>query len=53
MVRKDSEQTILYHQIAATACAGMRATNPEFKELWVRNMNSLKRKLERIKKKKE
>jgi hypothetical protein len=41
----DSERTILYHQIAVTECAEIRAKNPEFKELWTRNMNELKRKL--------
>tara|TARA_R100001244_G_C5066902_1_gene110345 strand:+ start:350 stop:502 length:153 start_codon:yes stop_codon:yes gene_type:complete len=42
------EQTILHHKIAVTECAEIRAKNPEFKELWTRNMNELKRKLKRL-----
>lgn len=45
MAKKDNEVTILQHKIAATGCAGIRARNPEFKDLWLRNMNLLQEKL--------
>jgi hypothetical protein len=45
MDKKDMEVTILQHKIAATGCAGIRARNPEFKALWLRNMNLLQDKL--------
>jgi len=44
------EQTILHYKIAVTECAEIKATNPEFKELWTHNMNELKRKLKRLEK---
>ena len=49
MAKKDNEITILYHKIAATGCAGIRARNPDFKALWLRNMNLLQKKLLTIK----